>query len=139
MTTANLYINFPGITEAAFDYYKSIFGGEFQELKRFSDTPYGEKLPEEDRHKILHIRYAIGNIALMGTDVLKSQGQSLVTGTNFSICVDAKDKAEADTFYAKLSTDGKTEMPMQDQFWGGYFGMCTDKFGIQWMVQWIGV
>jgi PhnB protein len=138
MATANLYLNFPGNTEEAFQYYQSIFGGEFEELKRFSDTPFGANLPEADQTKMMHIRYALGNIRLMGTDVLSSQSQSLIIGTNFSICVDAKDKAEADVFYSKLSANGKAEMPMQDQFWGGYFGMCTDKFNVQWMVQWVG-
>lgn len=138
MTTANLYLNFPGTTEEAFLYYQGIFGGEFEELKRFSDTPFGEKIPEADRAKIMHIRYALGNIRLMGTDALASLGQSLVVGTNFSICVDAKDKTEADVFYQKISANGKADMPMQDQFWGGYFGSCTDKYGVQWMIQWVG-
>ena len=138
MTSANLYLNFLGNTEEAFTYYQGIFGGVFVELKRFSDTPFGEKLSEAERRKIMHIRYSLGNITLMGTDILASQGQTLQIGTNFSVCVDAVNKAEADVFFAKLSAGGKVGMPMQDQFWGGYFGMCTDQFGVQWMVQWVG-
>lgn len=138
MTTANLYLNFLGNTEEAFLYYQGIFGGEFEEVKRFSETPFGANMPEAERGKILHIRYVLGNIRLMGTDVLASQEQSLVVGNNFSICVDAKDKVEADVFYAKLSANGKENMPMEDQFWGGYFGICTDKYNVQWMIQWVG-
>lgn len=138
MAIANLYLNFLGNTEEAFQYYQSIFGGDFEEVKRFADTPFGANLPQEDRAKIMHMRYVLGNIRLLGTDILVSQGQSLNVGNNFSICVDAASRAEADVFYEKLSTGGKVDLPMQDQFWGGYFGMCTDKFGIQWMLQWVG-
>jgi len=137
MTTVNLYLNFAGNTEEAFSYYKSIFKTEFLELKRFSDTPFGNTLPEEERHKIMHISLPVGNILLMGTDTLSSQGHSLVMGNNFSISLDVESQSEADQLYAALSLNGKTTMTMQDTFWGGYFGTCTDAFGIQWMVQWL--
>lgn len=137
MSSLNIYLNFAGNTEEAFTYYKSVFNTAFLELKRFSDTPYGNTLPEDERHKVMHVALPVGNILLMGTDTLSSQGHNLVLGNNFSINIDAENQAEADRLFAALSQNGKVTMPMQDTFWGGYFGMCIDAFGIQWMVQWL--
>jgi PhnB protein len=137
MATVSLYLNFAGRTEEVFLFYKEIFGGAFRELKRFSDVPFGAQLPEAERGKVMHVSYPIGNIVLMGTDTLESQGHTLTIGNNFSICVDADDKAHADRLFAALGKDGTVTMPLQDTFWGGYFGMCVDRYGVQWMIQWI--
>lgn len=135
MATVNPYLNFAGNTEEAFQFYKSVFGSEFLALQRFKDTPEAGRLPEGDRDKIMHIALPIGNgNILMATDALESMGQQLTVGNNFSLSVNAESKAEADRLYSSLSEGGKATMPMQQAFWGSYFGMLTDRFGIQWMV-----
>jgi PhnB protein len=131
----NPYLNFEGTTEAAFNFYKSVFGGEFAMVMRFKDVTDGPKVSKEDENKIMHIALPIGeNMILMATDVLESMGQQLTVGNNFSICVDTKSEDEADTLFAKLAIGGKADMPLEKTFWGAYFGSLTDKFGIQWMV-----
>lgn len=134
MLVLNPYLNFPGTTEEAFNFYKSVFGGEFQALQRFKDTPEAEKLSPEDQEKIMHISLPIGGNILMGTDAIESMGHSLTIGNNISLSINLEDRAEADRIHTALSADGKVTVPIQDMFWGDYFGMCTDKFGIHWMV-----
>ena len=135
MATMNPYLNFNGNTEEAFNFYKSVFGGEFAMLQRFKDTPDGDKMSPSDQEKIMHIRLPIGpETSLMATDVLESMGQILSTGNNFSLSLDVKSKEEAYKLFKGLSAGGKIDMPLEDAFWGAYFGMCTDKFGIQWMI-----
>jgi len=135
MATVNPYLNFAGNTEEAFLFYKSVFGGEFLAQQRFKDTPEAGRLPEGDRDKIMHIALPIGNgNILMATDALESMGHQLTVGNNFSLSVNAESKEEADRLYNNLSEGGKATMPMQQAFWGSYFGMLTDRFGIQWMV-----
>mgnify|MGYP001569684060 CR=1 FL=1 len=135
MITINPYLNFNGNTEEAFNFYKSIFGGEFAMLQRFKDMPDAGNISESDGNKIMHVALPIGkgNI-LMATDALESLGQTLTTGNNFYISITTESKEEADKIYTALSEGGKIEMPLQKTFWGAYFGMFTDKFGIQWMV-----
>ncbi len=135
MFQTNLYLNFPGNTEAAFDFYKSVFGGEFEMLSRFADTPAAAQIPESDQQKIMHVALKLGeNLTLMGTDALESMGQKLTVGNNFSISLHPTTKADADKLYADLSQGGTATMPMQEMFWGAYYGMLTDKFGVQWMI-----
>ena len=136
MATLNPYLNFNGNTEEAFNFYKSIFGGEFiGGISRFKDTPEGTKLSAADGEKVMHVALPIGkeNI-LMATDAMESMGQKLTVGNNFYLSLEAESKEEADKLYGKLSLGGKIEMPLQDAFWGAYFGMFADKFGIQWMI-----
>lgn len=135
MLSFNPYLNFAGNTEEAFNFYKSVFGGEFVMIMRFKDTDQSGKLAENEKDKIMHISLPIGkgNI-LMGTDSLESMGQKLNAGNNFYISINAESKEEADDTFSKLSEDGKIDVPMTDMFWGDYFGMFKDKFGIQWMV-----
>ena len=135
MSTVNLYINFNGTTEEAFRFYKSVFGGEFIGLQRFKDTPVVEKLSVEDEEKLMHISLPLGdNLLLHGTDMLESRGQILVAGNNFNIMIEAKSREEAEKYFKELSAGGKVGMPLRDEVWGAYFGSFTDKFGIQWMV-----
>lgn len=135
MFTLNPYLNFMGNTEEAFLFYKSIFGNEFTLLQKFRDTPGGTEMPEEVQGKLMHVALPLGSHnTLMGTDALESMGQSLTIGNNISLSLNVDNKEEADTLFAKLSQEGLVEMPLQDMFWGGYFGMVTDKFGIQWMI-----
>jgi PhnB protein len=135
MATINPYLNFNGYTEEAFNFYRSVFGGEFVTLQRFKDTPEADKMPADEREKIMHVALPIGkeNI-LMGTDALESQGFKLTKGNNFAISISAESEEEADRVFNGLSAGGKVTMPMEKAFWGAYFGMFYDKFGIQWMV-----
>lgn len=136
MATINPYLNFDGNTEEAFNFYKSVFGGEFMGgINRFKDMPEGDKLPENERERIMHIALPIGTgNVLMGSDMVPSMGHSLSVGNNYHITIQPDSKEEADRLFEGLSAGGKVTMPLEDTFWGAYFGMFTDKFGIQWMV-----
>ena len=135
MVTINPYLNFMGKTEDAFNFYKSIFGGKFATFQRFKDVPGGEKMTEADQEKIMHVSLPIGNgNVLMGTDALESMGQSITAGNNFYISVSPESEAHAEELFNKLSGGGEITMPLDKAFWGAYFGMLVDKFGIQWMV-----
>ena len=133
MTALNPYLNFNGNTEEVFNFYRSVFGGEFAMLMRFGETPGCEEMPETEKDGIMHIALPIGNNVIMGTDVPKSMEQ-VSTGTNMSISVHVDSREEADRVYNGLSAGGNATMPMNDMFWGDYYGMLTDKFDIQWMV-----
>jgi PhnB protein len=133
MATLNTYLNFNGNTEEAFNFYKSVFGGEFSTLQRLKDTPDADKIPVSAREKIMHVALPIGGNVLMGTDVTETMPQ-VTFGTNSSISIDATSEEEANKLFNGLSAGGKVEMPLAKMFWGAYFGMFTDKFGIQWMV-----
>lgn len=135
MASLNPYLNFNGNTEEAFEFYRSVFGGDFIALQRFKDTPEADRLPREDLDKIMHIALSIGDgHTLMATDTLESLGQRLRAGNNFYISISADSEAEAAHLYHGLSADGHIELELQKTFWGAYFGMFKDKFGIQWMV-----
>lgn len=135
MAAANPYLNFNGNTEEAFNFYKSVFGGEFLALMRFKDNEACGQIPESDKERIMHIALPIGNgNTLMATDSLESLGQKLSVGNNFYICLSPESKEEAERLFNGLSAGGKIEMPLQDMFWGAYYGSFADKFGVQWMV-----
>ena len=135
MTTLNPYLNFNGNAEEAFNFYKSAFGGEFTMIQRYKDTPDGNKMPADEQDKIMHISLPIGkgNI-LMATDAVGSMGQGLIAGNNFHLSLTTESKEETDKLFNALSAGGKIKMPLEKTFWNAYFGMFTDKFGIQWMV-----
>ncbi|MES2681411.1 MAG: VOC family protein [Bacteroidota bacterium] len=135
MISINPYLNFMGNTEEAMKFYKTVFGGEFNGFQRFNDSPGHEKMPKQDQSKIMHASLPMGKTNfLMATDVLESMGVNLVSGNNFYIHVATESEAETDQFFNALSEGGKVEMPVNKTFWGAYCGMCTDKFGIQWML-----
>jgi PhnB protein len=136
MTKLNTYLNFAGNTEEAFNFYKSVFGGEFTSVVRFKDMPMqGVNIPREDENKILHIGLPIGkDNVLMATDTLELLGQKLTQGNNVYISVHPENKEEADRIFNALSVSGTIEMPIADQPWGDYYGSLKDKFGVQWMV-----
>lgn len=133
MSSLNPYLNFNGNTEEAFNHYKSVFGGEFTALMRFGDTPGCEDMPETEKNGIMHVALPIGSNMIMGTDVPKSMEQ-VTFGTNSSISVSVDSREDADRFFNGLAAGGKIGMPMDDMFWGDYYGMLTDKFGVQWMI-----
>ncbi len=136
MKAIHPYLNFPGNTEEAFNFYKKVFGGDFPGgIFRFDGTPDAEKLSPEDKQKIMHMSLPMGPTnMIMATDALPSMGFKINFGNNMYIYIDAESKAEADKLFAGLSEGGNPEMPMADQFWGDYFGSLVDKFGVQWMI-----
>jgi len=137
MTTLNTYLTFNGNCEEAFLFYKSVFGGEYAHIARFSEMPYNPDcvISEEDKNKIMHVSLPISKeTVLMGSDTSGEWASQFNQGNNFSISISVDSKDAADTFFNKLSKDGKVIMPMDKTFWGSYFGMFVDKYGIQWMV-----
>ncbi|AOC94038.1 hypothetical protein BB050_00901 [Flavobacterium anhuiense] len=134
-TAVNPYLMFNGTCEEAFLFYKSVFGGDFPYIGKFKDAPAeeGEVLSEEALNRIMHVSLPIGNSILMGSDTHPRYGD-VGFGDNFSVSINAESREEADKIFNGLSAGGKVEMPMNDTFWGSYFGMFKDKFGINWMV-----
>ncbi len=135
MIKVNPYLNFNGTTEAAFIFYQSVFGGEFLTLQRFKETPFAGQMSDSEQEMIMHISLAIAkDTILMATDALESQGQTLVTGNNVSLAITPESLEEGREYFAKLSEGGQVTMPLEKMFWGAYFGMVIDQFGILWMV-----
>ncbi len=138
MTTVNVYLTFNGNCEEAFTYYKMVFGGDFEMMSRFNEMPPMDNCPEvapEDAEKIMHVSLPFGgSTVLMGSDSGGEWATHYKEGNNFSVSINADSKEKADEFYTKLSEGGKALMPMDKTFWGSYFGMCSDQFGINWMV-----
>ncbi len=135
MIKLNPYLNFAGNTEEAFNFYKSVFGGEFSAVVRFKDMPMeGVNLLKEDENKIMHISLPIGNDVLMVSDAPESMGFTVHFGNNAYISIHPDSKEEADRIFTALSEGGEIEMPIADQMWGDYYGSLKDKFGVQWMV-----
>lgn len=137
MATVNVYLTFNGNCEEAFNFYKSIFGGEFGYVGRFKEMPPSaeQPMPASEGEKIMHISLPVSKeTSLMGSDSSDTWGHATVVGNNFSISINADSKGEADKLYKGLATGGNQTMPMNETFWGSYFGMFTDKFGINWMV-----
>lgn len=137
MATVNVYLTFNGNCREAFDFYKSVFGGEYPYIGTFGEMPPAEgmEIKEEDLNKIMHVTLPVSaETILMGSDAGSDQASQLTMGNNFSISINAESREEADHLYTGLSAGGKTTMPLSDTFWGAYFGMFTDRFGINWMV-----
>ncbi|GAB1404469.1 VOC family protein [Lentimicrobium sp.] len=137
MTTVNTYLNFNGNCEDAFNFYKSVFGGEFTYIGRFGEMPPQEgmsPMSEAEKNKIMHVGLPIGSTVLMGSDTGGEWAPTFVQGNNFSININPESKEEADKLFNGLSAGGQVTMPLADTFWGAYFGMFTDKFGINWMI-----
>jgi len=134
MASVNAYVNFDGNCAQAFDFYKSVFGGEFQARMKFGEAP-GMDAPPEMKDKLMHVALPIGKgTVLMGSDWSSQMFGPMIRGNSFALTVNADDRAEADKLFKSLSAGGQVTMPIADAFWGAYFGMCTDKFGINWMV-----
>lgn len=136
MTTINPYLIFNGDCEAAFLFYQSVFGGEIPYMGKFNEMPIDEnspKLSEVDANRVMHVCLPIGNTMLMGSDSNEASG-AVTFGNNFSVSINVESIAEADRIFNGLSAGGNAYMPMIKTFWGAYFGMFTDKFGVNWMV-----
>jgi PhnB protein len=135
MATINPYINFNGDAEEAFNFYKSVFGGEFGSVVRFKDIESSEfPVPENEANKIMRIVLPIGGNTLIANDVPESMGP-VSENENRSKIASAETKEEADKLFNGLSEGGKVEMPMAESPWGTYFAMFRDKFGIEWTVE----
>ena len=135
MATLNPNVMFKGNCEQAFDFYQTIFGGDLSPKMRWADNKMPDmEVPEADKHLIMHVSLPIGESILMGGDVVACTQNPVTFGNNFTICVGTKSKEEADNLFNGLSKDGNVMMPMGIAFWGDYFGMLTDQFGIQWQV-----
>lgn len=132
--TLSTYLFFDGQCSEAFDFYKSVFGGEFAAHMTYADGPPDMEYDDADKGKVMHVTLPVGSSVLMGSDILKGHGETPRPGANFSMSYDASSKEEADKTFAALSAGGNVAMPMDTTFWNAYFGMCTDKFGVQWMV-----
>ena len=132
--TINTYLTFGGDCRAAFEFYRSIFGGDFLVMQTFGDGPDDMGAPEEAKDLIMHVTLPLGDGVLMGSDTIEQFSPAPVTGTNFSLSVTADSKERADELFAKLADGGRVTMAQQDTFWGSYFGSCIDRFGIGWMI-----
>jgi PhnB protein len=135
MPMINTYLNFKDTCEVAFDFYRSVIGGEFTTKMRMGDVDCGQPVSESAKDLIMHVSLPIGNgTVLMGSDCPEGFGPQLTVGNNFAVSLSTDSKEQADEFFKGLSEGGNVVMPMADQFWGAYFGMINDKFGINWMV-----
>lgn len=139
MAQVSTYLNFERSTEEAFNFYKSIFGGEFTgRIMRLGDVPPSDgmpPLPEEDQNLVMHVELKIldGLHTLRGTDSPECLGMPVVMGNNIHINLELDSREETERYFHALSKGGKVTMELQDMFWGDYFGSCVDPFGIQWM------
>lgn len=139
MSRTSTYLNFTNETEQAFEFYRSVFGGEFVwGIHRMGEVPPSPDGPEIDvatANLIMHVDLEIlGGHHLMGTDAPPSMGFSVNMGNNIYINLEPDTRSESDSLFAKLSEWGTVEMPLQDMFWWAYYGSLTDKFGVHWMV-----
>jgi len=140
MARTSIYLNFPNCTEEAFLFYKTVFGGDFTApgFRRFGDMPPMPgmpPMPDGLANLVMHVELPItGGAILMGTDAPAEMGFTVNFGNNVHINVEPDSRSEADHLFNALSQGGNVSMPMQDQFWGAYFGSCTDKYGVNWMV-----
>lgn len=146
MKEVNIYLNFPGNTEEAFNFYKSIFGGDFMggimRYRDFPPMPGMECIPslkDEEMDLVGHVSLPLTpNATLMGTDVTSNMPEQLVAGNNMQITLETDSVAEAESLFGKLSDGGRVVMPLSDMFWAERFGACVDKFGIHWQVNYTG-
>ncbi len=138
MAKVSTYLNFSRSTEEAFNFYRTVFGGEFTDgIERFSEVPPQEGQPplkDEDKNLVMHVALSIlGGHVLMGTDAPESMGFTVTQGNNVYINLEPDTRAETERLFNALSEGGTVEMPLQDMFWGDYFGSCKDKYGTKWM------
>ncbi|MYA18371.1 MAG: VOC family protein [Gammaproteobacteria bacterium] len=129
----SIYLTFDGNCREAFEFYRSVFGTEFVVLSTFAEGPEDMEVPDADKDKVMHVTLPIGSNVLMGSDN-SPHGPPVVVGNNFSISVDTQAREESDDLIERLAEGGTVTMPMEETFWGSYFGMCTDRFGVNWMV-----
>ena len=130
----NIYLTFDGNCREAFDFYKSVFGGEYSAFQTFGDGPPDMDVAEQDKDKVMHVSLPVDSSTLMGSDTAEGFGGPVIVGTNFSISIVGESKEHCDDVFAKLAEGGEVKMPLQETFWGDYFGMCRDQYDINWMI-----
>jgi PhnB protein len=140
MKVANPYLNFPGNTEEAFNFYRSVFGGEFTNVTRFRDMGgNGMGIADAELDRIANIGLPIGNgNVLMATDTVEGFGRPLNAGNNFYIALETDTAEEAENVFGRLVDGGEVEMPLQEVEWAEKYGSLRDRFGVQWMVMYTG-
>ena len=131
--TVNTYLTFNDNCRAAFEFYRSVFGGEFTFISTFAESPPDMEVPEAKRDLLMHVSLPIGSGVLMGSDSA-GFGPDLVSGNNFSVSLSPDSREQTDDLFGKLAHGGTVTMPLQETFWGAYFGSCRDQFGINWMI-----
>jgi PhnB protein len=135
MQLVHIYVNFPGTAREAMTFYETVFGTKIVAVMTFGEAPFIPNVPDAAKDKVMHSQLPLTEtVHLMASDVVEGLSPPVTFGNNFSISVVAKDKAEADRVFAGLSAGGRVNMPMGNAPWGPYFGMCSDRFGIGWMV-----
>lgn len=140
MISANIYLNFQGNAEEAFTFYRQVFGGDFASLMRFRDFPDNSMgVAETELDKIAHIALPLGpHLLLMATDVVSSWGRPFERGNHCYITLETESVAQSERIFQALSSAGSVEMPLQETEWAEYYGICIDRFGVQWMVNYTG-
>jgi PhnB protein len=139
MARVSTYLNFMGNTEEAFTFYKKVFGTEFiGDIARMGDAPSNPGMPaltEAEQHLVMHVELPIlaGHV-LMGTDMVESSGHAIRIGNNTTIMLEPDSRDDADALYSQLSEGGADSTGMIEMFWGAYWGVCLDRFGIRWMI-----
>lgn len=136
MQLVHVYVNFPGTTDEAFRLYETVFGTKTTRRMTFGETSWIGNVPEKAKSKVMHAQIPLTEtVHLMASDFVEglSPGK-FVRGNDFNISIVASDKAEADRVFELLSAGGAVRVPIANAPWGPYFGMCTDRFGVQWMV-----
>jgi PhnB protein len=136
MRSLNPYLNFKDKTEEAFNFYRSVLGGEFTMFQRFKDMPPGSgEVPENEKNLVLHVSLTLENgMVIMGSDAPEAHGLKVISGNNVHMMLNAESEEEAEKLFKGLSKGGKVTMPLQKMFWGALYASFTDKFGINWMV-----
>ena len=135
MPKLNPYLNFDGKAEEAFNFYRTVFGGEFVGgVHKMGNAPGTENLSDEEKSRVMHIALRVGGDLLMASDIVPSFGQNLTVGNNNYVSIFPDSREDADRIFKALSDGGNIEMPLEDQFWGDYFGSFQDKFGVYWMI-----
>ena len=135
MLNTDIYLHFNGQSEEAFKFYKSVFGGDFITAQRYKEMAGSDKMHAADQERMMHISLKLtAATTLMASDLPSAGDQSFHVGNNFHICLQAETEKEANRLFQSLAKDGKIEMPMNKTFWGAYFGMVEDKFGVHWMI-----
>ena len=130
--TLSIYLNFDGNCREAFEFYRSVFGGEFVHISTFGEGPPDMGVAEEESERIMHVSLPIGDSVLMGSDTSPAFGPPHQAGNNFSVSCHPQTREEVDSLFAAISAGGAVIMAPADMFWGSYFGNCVDKFGIAW-------
>ena len=130
--TLRIYLNFDGDCRQAFAFYRSVFGGEFIHISTFAEGPDDMGVSEEEGDRIMHVSLPVGDSVLMGSDTSTTFGPPHKVGNNFSVSCQTQTREESDRLFAAISEGGSVTMPLDDMFWGSYFGACVDKFGVSW-------